>query len=79
MARGPNASARVDKSVLKRKTAKGQDLYYVDLVRIASAEEADIVVQPGDVLFVGTSATRRFIDGVLSMLGFRTLAPSGTF
>lgn len=75
IARGLTASARADKTVLLRQGADGEKRYYVNLVKVAAAKEEDIIVQPNDRIIVGTSATRRFIDGLLHVLGLRSLAP----
>ncbi len=76
MARGLSVSARPDKTSLVRQSADGEKRYRVNLVTIAAAKESDIALQPGDKIIVSTSATRRFLDGLLSMLGLRSLAPA---
>ncbi len=65
LARGLTAHARSENSYLLRRTEHGREYYRVDLTRIASGEEPDTIVMPGDVLVVGTSWPIRALDGVL--------------
>lgn len=65
LARGLGPHARSESSYLLRRTEKGEEYYKVDLTRIASGEEPDTIVKPGDVLVVGTSWPIRAVDGLI--------------
>ena len=78
-ARGLTAAARADKTYLLRKTREGQRTYQVDLTRVATAKEPDIVLQADDTVIVGTSWGRRTLDGVLHALGLGRLLPAPAY
>jgi len=75
-ARGLSESGRPDKTRLLRKTPDGVKAYDIDLSRVGAGREPDILVQPGDRIIVGTSWVRRSIDGLLHVLGIRSLVPT---
>lgn len=78
-ARGLTAAARADKTYLLRKTREGQRTYQVDLTRVATAKEPDIVLQADDTVIVGTSWGRRTLDGVLHAVGLGRLLPAPAY
>jgi len=65
MAHGITSHARSENSCLLRRTKDERELYKVDLTRIASGEEPDTRVVPGDVIIVGTSWPIRSVDGII--------------
>ena len=75
-ARGLEDSARAEKTYLLRRTGRGDEVHRVDLLKVAAAQEEDIVLQHGDIVIVSTSWGRRTVDGILRVLGLRSLAPS---
>jgi hypothetical protein len=75
-ARGLSGWGHPQKVYLHRGTPDGfQDVYRIDLTRIASAAEPDVLLQPGDRIIVGTGWGRRFIEGLLHSLGLVQIAP----
>ncbi len=75
-ARGLDGGAHPEKVYLHRRTTEGsENIYRVDLTRIAAAKEPDVIMEPGDRIIVGTGWGRRFIEGLLHSLGLRQLAP----
>ena len=74
-ARGLAGAARAENTYLIRDTADGKKRYRVDLTRVAAGKDPDVVVRPNDRIIVGTSWPRRFADGLLHILGLRSLAP----
>lgn len=69
MAQGTNVTAKLDKTVLIRKTSDGHQEIPVLLGRIMSAQAPDVKLQPDDVVFVPRStakaASRRALEAAL--------------
>jgi len=75
-ARGLSGWAHPGKVYLHRRTEDGlQDVYRIDLSRVAAAQEPDVTMCPGDMIIVRTSWGRRFIEGILHSLGLVQMAP----
>lgn len=72
-ARGLAGAARSENTHILRMTDKGVQRYRVSLPLIAQGKEPDVTVRPGDRIVVGTSWTRRSIDGLLHAMGLRSL------
>jgi len=69
MAQGTNNTAKLDKTVLIRKTASGPQQIPIPLPRIMSAKVPDISLQADDIVFVprseGKAAVRRSLEAIL--------------
>jgi len=72
MAQGTNTTAKLDKTILIRKTPNGPQQTPILLGRIMSAQAPDVTLQPDDVVFVPRStakaASRRGLEAVLQTL-----------
>jgi polysaccharide biosynthesis/export protein len=69
MAQGTNPTAKLNGSKLIRKTGNGPQEIPIRLKKILRAEATDMTLQPGDILFVPTSAAksaaRRSIEAIV--------------
>jgi len=69
MAQGANSTAKLDNTILIRKTTDGPREIAVRLSQIMSAKSPDIKVQPDDIVFVprstGKAAARRGLEAIL--------------
>jgi len=69
MAQGTNPTAKLDSTILIRKTPAGPQEIPIPLTRIMSAKAADVKLQPDDVVFVPRSAAkagmRRGLEAIL--------------
>jgi len=65
---GPTSRARLENTLLVRKTDWGEQVFKVDLARVAAAKEADRMLVPGDKIIVKTGWLVRMFDGLLYTL-----------
>ena len=75
-AHGLSPAGRSENTYLLRRTGGGEKRHRVDLTRVAAAKDQDIVIEPDDIIVVGTSWGRRTLDGFLHAIGLRSLAPT---
>ncbi len=72
MAQGTNSTAKLDKTILIRKTANTPEQTPIPLDRIMSAKVSDVNLRPDDVVFVPRStakaASRRGLEAILQTL-----------
>ena len=74
-ARGLDNAAKPERTcILRRSGTDGDEIIEIDLTRVAEAAEPDVVLEPGDIIIVGTSWGRRTVDGILHVTGLRSLA-----
>jgi len=78
-ARGLSEEARPRNTYLLRETAEGEEVFRVDLTRVAAAKEPDVPLRANDTIIVGTSWTVRVVNAVLHSTGLKSLMPAGAY